>query len=93
MTRYGPPTPMRNLKANEFLYRRVDIADVVDAHLLAVAHAARLASARFIISATTPFTPDDLTRLRDEAGGVVRERFPDLDREYGVVAGGCSGGD
>ncbi len=74
--------PDANLKANELLYRRVDIADVVDAHLLAVRHAARIGFARYIISATTPFTPADLPRLRDDLAAVVRERFPGVDREY-----------
>ncbi len=31
--------PDENIKANEFLYRRADISDVVDAHLLAMARA------------------------------------------------------
>jgi nucleoside-diphosphate-sugar epimerase len=48
-----------NLKVSEFLYRRVDIEDVVDAHLLAIERAPRIGFGRYIISATTPFTPDD----------------------------------
>jgi UDP-glucose 4-epimerase len=74
--------PDANVKANELLYRRVDISDVVDAHLLAVEHAARVGFARYIISATSPFTTGDLLRLRNDLSGVVREKFPDLDREY-----------
>lgn len=49
-----------NVKANEFLYRRVDIADVVSAHLLAIEKAPSIGFGRYIISATTPFTPEDL---------------------------------
>jgi nucleoside-diphosphate-sugar epimerase len=74
--------PDANVKANELLSRRVDIADAVDAHLLAVEHAARIGFARYIVSATTPFTTADLRRLRHDMSGVVRERFPDVDREY-----------
>jgi UDP-glucose 4-epimerase len=74
--------PDANAKANELLYRRVDIADAVNAHLLAMEHAARIGFARYIISATTPFTTRDLKRLRNDLAGVVREKFPDLDREY-----------
>ena len=44
-----------NAKANEYLYRRVDIEDVVSAHLLAAKHAAALGFRKYIISATTPF--------------------------------------
>src|SRR5882724_85893 len=45
-----------NLKANEFLYRRVAIEDVVNAHLLAIEKASSIGFGRYIISATTPFT-------------------------------------
>ena len=40
-----------NIKANEFLYRRVDIEDVVSAHLLAAQHATAAGFAKYIISA------------------------------------------
>jgi nucleoside-diphosphate-sugar epimerase len=71
-----------NLKANEFLYRRADIADIVDAHLLAVDRAARIGSAKYIISATTPFTQLDLEAIREGADGVVLDKFPDAGDEY-----------
>ena len=71
-----------NVKANELLYRRVDIADAVDAHVLAVEHAARIGFAKYIISATTPFVVGDLPRLRNDLDRVVQERFPGLQREY-----------
>jgi UDP-glucose 4-epimerase len=74
--------PDANVKANELLYRRVDIADAVNAHLLAMRHAARIGFAKYVVSATTPFTPHDLPRLRNDLAGVVREKFPGLDREY-----------
>jgi nucleoside-diphosphate-sugar epimerase len=71
-----------NSKANEFLYRRVDLADVVDAHLLAAKHAASLGFRRYIISATTPFAPEDLPDLRLDAARVVRRYCPDYEVEY-----------
>ena len=46
-----------NLKVNELLYRRVDLEDVVDAHRLALERAPELGFGRYIVSATTPFTP------------------------------------
>lgn len=46
-----------NVNANEYLYRRVDLEDVVDAHLLAVEKAASIGFGRFIVSATTPSSP------------------------------------
>lgn len=71
-----------NVKANEYLYRRVDVADVADAHLLAMERAAEIGFGKYIVSATTPFTPADLTGLRDDAPTVVRRLFPDYEVEY-----------
>jgi UDP-glucose 4-epimerase len=71
-----------NIKATEYLYRRVDIADVVDAHLLAMARAPELGFGRFILSATTPFTRADLPLLRRDAPSVVARLFPDQPAEY-----------
>jgi nucleoside-diphosphate-sugar epimerase len=71
-----------NNKANEFLYRRVDIEDVVDAHLLALAKAREIGFARYIVSATTPFTRDDLAELRADAPAVVRRHVPAYATEY-----------
>ena len=71
-----------NVKANEYLYRRVDIQDAVDAHLLAMAGAPAIGFGRYIISATTPFTPADRAGLGRDAPAVVRRLFPDADAEY-----------
>ena len=71
-----------NVKANEFLYRRADIADIAEAHLLAMARAAEIGFGRYIISATTPFTTTDLAALREDAPAVVRRLFPDQEAEY-----------
>jgi nucleoside-diphosphate-sugar epimerase len=71
-----------NVKANEYLYRRVDIQDAVDAHLLAMARAPAIGFGRYIISATTPFTPADRAGLGRDAPAVVRRLFPDADAEY-----------
>ena len=65
-----------NAKANEFLYRRADIEDVVSAHLLALDKAASLGFARYIVSATTPFTRDDLQDLHTDAPAAVARRVP-----------------
>ena len=73
---------LANVQANEMLYRRVDLEDVVKAHLLAVERAAGLRFARYIVSATTPFTPSDLTDLRHDAPGVVRRLFPECESLY-----------
>ncbi|AUX39620.1 NAD-dependent epimerase [Sorangium cellulosum] len=71
-----------NVKANEYLHRRVDLEDVVSAHLLAIERAPSLGFGRYILSATTPFSPEDLPDLRANAPLVVRRRFPDYEAEY-----------
>ena len=71
-----------NVKVNEYLHRRVDLQDVVDAHLLAAEKAPRIGFGRYIISATTPFQPEDLAELRANAPAVVRRRVPDYEPEY-----------
>ena len=72
----------RNLKANEYLYRRVDIEDVVDAHLCALERADALGFGRYIISATTPLRPEDTAELRRDAPAVVRRRVPGWEAVY-----------
>lgn len=71
-----------NTKANEFLYRRVDVEDAAEAHLLALERAPAIGFARYIISATTPFTQDDLQDLKIDAPGVARRRVPGFDAAY-----------
>ena len=61
----------QNAKANEYLFRRVAIEDVVDAHLLAAERAPAIGFGKYIISATTPFLPEDCARLRVDAPAVV----------------------
>lgn len=71
-----------NMKANEFLNRRVDIEDIVDAHLLAAQHAPRIGFRKYIISATTPFVRDDLPQLTLDASRVVQHRVPEYEEVY-----------
>jgi UDP-glucose 4-epimerase len=65
-----------NAQANELLYRRADIEDIVSAHLLAIDKAATIGFSRYIISATTPFTPDLLPDLRGRGAEVVERLYP-----------------
>ncbi|MDO9354905.1 MAG: NAD(P)-dependent oxidoreductase, partial [Solirubrobacteraceae bacterium] len=55
-----------NLQVNELLNRRVDVADVVSAQLCAIERASAIGFARYIISATSPFTRDELQALRGD---------------------------
>jgi hypothetical protein len=60
----------------------VDIADVVSAHRLAVDRAPDLRFGRYIISATTPFTRDDLAALAHDAPAVLRRHAPAFEALY-----------
>ena len=64
------------------LYRRVDLEDIVTAHLLALERAPSIGFGRYVISATTPFARDDLMAIRDDLPAVVRQRFPDYEEIY-----------
>jgi UDP-glucose 4-epimerase len=71
-----------NVKVNEFLYRRGDIEDIVSAHVLALTKAGSIGFGRYIISATTPFSPKDLNDLRTDAPAVVRRYAPQYEEVY-----------
>ena len=71
-----------NIKANEYLFRRVDIEDTVTALLVAAEKAETIGFGKYIISATTPFTREDLPLLRTDATAVVKRLFPDYEKEY-----------
>ncbi|ACT93390.1 NAD-dependent epimerase/dehydratase family protein [Dyadobacter fermentans] len=86
-----------NVQALELLYRRVDIADAVSAHLLAMEKAGTIGFGKYIISATTPFTQAHLAQLHTDAPAVIRSLyreseslftahgwkfFPEMDRVY-----------
>ncbi|WP_375206102.1 NAD-dependent epimerase/dehydratase family protein [Hyphococcus sp.] len=70
-----------NAKLNELTYRRVDIADVVSAHLCALDRAQEIGFGRYIISATTPFQPGDMEELGRDAPAVLK-RYADYEEEY-----------
>ena len=71
-----------NLKVNEYLHRRVDIEDVVSAHLLAADRARAIGFGKYIVSATTPFLSGDVGDLAINAPAVLRRRVPGWETEY-----------
>ncbi|MER9756953.1 NAD(P)-dependent oxidoreductase [Mesorhizobium sp. M0166] len=66
-----------NTKANELLFRRLTVEDAADAHIAALEKAPQLGFDIFIISAPTPFQPDDCAALIADAPSVVARYFPD----------------
>jgi UDP-glucose 4-epimerase len=71
-----------NLKVNELLYRRADLEDIVEAHRRALERAESIGFGRYIISATTPFTPEDLAELHTDAPAVVARHHPGYEAVY-----------
>ena len=74
-----------NAQANELLYRRADVEDIVWAHLLAVERAGEIGFGRYIVSATTPFTRDDLKDLRGRGASVVERLYPESAALYAAA--------
>lgn len=71
-----------NLKANEFLNRRLTVEDAARAHLVALDRAPELGFGIFILSAPPPFTRDDCAELKADAPAVIARRFPDAAELY-----------
>lgn len=65
-----------NIKANEYAFRRVALDDAVEAHLWAAERAPQLGYGRYVVSATTPFTREDMAELRADAATVFARRVP-----------------
>jgi nucleoside-diphosphate-sugar epimerase len=65
-----------NLKANEFLHRRLTVEDAARAHLAALERAPMVGFDILIVSAPTPFKPQDAEELRRDAASVINRRFP-----------------
>ena len=70
-----------NIKCLEYLYRRVDIQDAVDAHLLAAIKCDDIGFDKFIISATTLFEKEDVSLLGGSADFALTTRCP----QYSVI--------
>ena len=71
-----------NLKANEFLNRRLTVEDAAEAHVLALERAPDIGCDAFIIAAPTPFSPSDAAMLKADAAAVVSRCFPDARALY-----------
>ncbi len=71
-----------NLKANEFLHRRLSVEDAARGHLAALDRAPALGFDIFVLSAPTPFSRADAEELKRNAAAVVARRFPDAPGLY-----------
>jgi len=71
-----------NTKANELLHRRLTAEDAAEAHRVALARAPEIGFGTFIVSAPTPFGPDDAVELKRDATAVIARYFPDAAELY-----------
>jgi nucleoside-diphosphate-sugar epimerase len=71
-----------NIKANEFLNRRLTVEDCAEAHLAALDKAPAIGFGTFIVSAPPPFAEADAEALIDDAPAVVTRHFPQAAELY-----------
>lgn len=71
-----------NLKANEFLHRRLTVEDAVRAHVMALERAPAIGFDTLIVSAPTPFARSDVAALKADAAAVIARYFPDAPELY-----------
>jgi UDP-glucose 4-epimerase len=71
-----------NLKANEFLNRRLTVQDAARAHLVALDKAPDIGFGVFIASAPTPFRLEDAAALKRDARGVILDLYPEAEELY-----------
>lgn len=71
-----------NSKANEFLYRRAELEDMISAHLCAAEKAEQLGYGLYIVSASPPFSRSDLYQLAQDASQVVERYYPGYKEVY-----------
>jgi len=66
-----------NMKANEFLNRRLTVTDCARAHVVALERAPGIGFGKYIVSAPTPFAREDAADLKRDARAVIMRHFPD----------------
>jgi nucleoside-diphosphate-sugar epimerase len=68
-----------NLKAIEFLHRRLTVEDAAAAHVLALEKARDVGFGLYLVSASPPFARADASALKQDAAALIRERFPEAE--------------
>jgi UDP-glucose 4-epimerase len=71
-----------NMKANEFLHRRLTVEDAAEAHVMALARAPAIGFGIFVVAAPSPFAPSDAVALTQDAAAVIARYFPDAPALY-----------
>jgi nucleoside-diphosphate-sugar epimerase len=71
-----------NIKANEFLNRRLTVEDGVEAHVAALEKAPEVGFGLYIVLAPPPFTREDAKALMEDAPSVIGRYFPEAAELY-----------
>ena len=77
--------PGPNIKANEFLNRRLTVEDSAEAHVMALERAPEIGFGLYIVSAPPPFSPDEAGALIHDAPSVIVRHFPKAAELYARV--------
>jgi len=71
-----------NMKANEFLNRRLSAADAARAHVVALERVPGIGCETFVLSAPPPFSREETAELASDARAIIARRFPDAAELY-----------
>jgi nucleoside-diphosphate-sugar epimerase len=71
-----------NIKANEFLNRRLTVEDAAEAHVAGLAKAPEIGFDTFILSAPPPFAQDEAGELIRDAPSAIARHFPEAAELY-----------
>lgn len=72
----------KNLKANEFLNRRLTVEDAAAAHIAALKKAPEIGFGLYIVAAPTPFDRADIALLTRDPAAAIARHFPDAAALY-----------
>ena len=71
-----------NIKANEFLNRRLTVEDCAEAHVAALARAPEIGFGLYIVSAPPPFAETEAQALIGDAPAAIARHFPEAAELY-----------
>ncbi len=72
----------QNLKANQFLHRRLTVEDAARAHLVALERTPPARCETYLVSAPTPFVRAEAKELKRDAAAVIARHFPEAAELY-----------
>jgi UDP-glucose 4-epimerase len=76
------PLSGENMKANEFLHRRLTVEDCADAHIAALGKAADIGFGIYIVSAPPPFGREACVALKSDPAVIIAKAHPDVSALY-----------